>query len=434
MSNLDSGMPATLNENSSWAKPFFIIWGGQLFSLLGSSLVQFALVWWLTQTTGSAVVLATATLAALLPEVFLAPFAGALVDRLNRRLVMIVADGSIALVTFGLVLLFWSGFIQPWHIYVAMFLRSLGSAFHWPAMQASTSLMVPDKHLSRIAGINQALRGALGIIAPPMGALLLSLIPMFGVLSVDIVTAMIAIAPLLFIAIPQPADTERAPLNSPRQLWRDVVEGARYLAGWRGALALMGSAMLLNFVLAPSSTLMPLLVTQHFHGDAWMLGWLESGMGVGAIIGGLLLGVWGGFKRRIFTSLSGIVGIGMGIAIIGLTPATLFVLALGGMALTGMMAPIANGPIQAIMQANVAPEYQGRVFSLVGSLATAMMPLSLLVAAPVAELLGVRAWFLIGGIITFVIGCGMFFVPSIREIETNRKSIQNNIAESVEPA
>jgi DHA3 family macrolide efflux protein-like MFS transporter len=238
----------------------------------------------------------------------------------------------------------------------------------------------------------------------------------------------------LFIAIPQPADTGRAPLTSPRQLWRDVVEGARYLAGWRGALALMGSAMLLNFVLAPSGTLMPLLVTEHFHGDAWMLGWLESGMGVGAIVGGLLLGIWGGFKRRIYTSLTGIVGIGLGIALVGLTPENLFILALAGMSITGMMAPIANGPIHAIMQANIAPEFQGRVFSMIGSLATAMMPLSLLVAAPVAEFLGVRSWFLIGGSVTMVIGVAMFFVPSIRNIESSASNVNMPVAEAGETA
>ncbi len=155
---------------TNWKKRFFLIWTGQAFSLLGSGLVQFALVWWLTRTTGSATVLAGATLAALLPEVFLGPFAGALVDRWNRRLVMIFADAAIALVTFGLVILFWQGNIQVWHVFVALFIRSLGGAFHWPAMQASTSLMVPDDQLARISGINQALRGGMNIIAPPLGA------------------------------------------------------------------------------------------------------------------------------------------------------------------------------------------------------------------------------------------------------------------------
>src|SRR5512137_1696216 len=189
----------------NWKKPFFIVWTGQIFSLLGSGLVQFALVWWLTKTTGSPVVLASATLAAILPGVFLGPFAGALVDRWNRRLVMIVADTAIAVVTIFLALLFWMGVIQPWHVFVVLFLRSLGGVFHYNAMSASTSLMVPEKHLARVAGLNQTLQGVLNIATPPLGALLLELLEMYYVVAVDVVTAAIAVTTLLFVAIPQPA-------------------------------------------------------------------------------------------------------------------------------------------------------------------------------------------------------------------------------------
>jgi DHA3 family macrolide efflux protein-like MFS transporter len=149
-----------------WKKTFFLIWTGQSFSIIGSMLVQFALVWWMTQKTGSAAVLATATIVSIIPQILLGPFAGALVDRWNRKLVMICADGLTALTTLALVVLFWSGHIQIWHLYVAQFIRALGGAFQWPAMSASTSLLVPDKHLARVAGINQALFGALNIISP----------------------------------------------------------------------------------------------------------------------------------------------------------------------------------------------------------------------------------------------------------------------------
>ena len=152
-------------SENKWLRSFAPIWAGQAFSLLGSNLVQFTLVWWLTEKTGSTVVLATATLVALLPEVLLAPFAGALVDRWNRRRVMMVADGAIALVTLGLVALFLTNAIQPWHIYVAMFLRAVGGGFHFPAFAASSTLMVPERHLARLAGANQALRGMMSIAA-----------------------------------------------------------------------------------------------------------------------------------------------------------------------------------------------------------------------------------------------------------------------------
>jgi len=135
---------------------------GQAFSLFGSRVVQFALVWWLTQLTGSATVLATASMVALIPEIFLSPIAGAYVDRWNRRIVMILADGMIALASLWLAYLFWIDAAQVWHIYVIMLVRAVGGAFHWPAMQASTSLMVPQEHLTRVAGLNQTMNGARG--------------------------------------------------------------------------------------------------------------------------------------------------------------------------------------------------------------------------------------------------------------------------------
>ncbi len=403
-------------EPKGWAKKFFLIWTGQIFSLLGSSLVQFALVWWLTRTTGSATILATATFVALIPEVILGPFAGALVDRWNRRQVMILADGAIALATVGLVILAWLGKMQIWHVYVILFIRSLGSCFHYPAMAASTSLMVPKKHLARIAGANQALRGILAIACPPLGALLMELMPLQFVLAIDVVTALIAISPLLFVNIPQP-DVEHTPLTSPGQLFKEIGEGLKFLASWKGALALLVFAMMINFVLAPAGTLMALLVKDHFKGNAYQYGFLESALGVGIIVGGVLLSIWGGFKRKMLTSLIGVIGIGAGIFFIGLAPRNMFWLALAGNALAGFMSPIANGPIHALMQAHVPPEMQGRVFTMIGSLCTAMMPLSMLVAAPVANTLGVGAWFLMGGGITILAGVVGMATPVIFHLE-----------------
>jgi DHA3 family macrolide efflux protein-like MFS transporter len=408
-------------EKRGWAKVFFLVWTGQVFSLFGSGLVQFALVWWLTRTTGSAIVLATATFIALIPEVLLGPFAGALVDRWNRRLVMILADGGIALATVALIVLVWLGRMQVWHVYMILFLRSLGGSFHQPAMTASTSLMVPKKHLARVAGANQTLRGILGIACPPLGALLMDLMPLQFVLAIDVITAVIAISPLLFVKVPQPEKVP-APLTGPGQLFKEIGEGLKLLASWKGALALLFFAMMINFVLAPSGTLMALLVKDHFNGDAFQYGFLESALGVGIIVGGLLLSVWGGFKRRMLTSLIGIIGIGAGVFLVGLAPRDLFWLALAGNILAGFMSPIANGPIQALMQTHVPPEMQGRVFTMTGSLCTAMMPLSMIVAAPVANALGVGAWFLIGGSITILMGVVGLATPVIFRLEDHAPS------------
>ena len=197
-------------------KPFFTIWIGQIFSLLGSELVQFALVWWLTKTTGSATVLALAAMMAVLPRVLISPIAGALVDRWNRRVVMILADGLIALAVVVLAVLFALDEVQVWQVFALMFVRAAGAAFHWPAMQASTTLMVPEKHLSRIAGLNQALWGMASIAAPLLAALLLEVLPMQAILMIDVLTAVLAITPLFFIFVPQPQrveTTEQIPQN-----------------------------------------------------------------------------------------------------------------------------------------------------------------------------------------------------------------------------
>jgi len=411
----------SLSIPNNWAARFFTVWGGQAFSLFGSGLVQFALVWYLTKQTGSATILATATLVAMLPQILLGPIVGALVDRWNRRIIMMVADGGIAIATILLIYLFASEQVQIWHIYVILMIRSLGSAFHFPAMQASTSLMVPEKHLTRISGANQTLMGAINIIAPPTGALLLEILPMQGVLSIDIGTALLAILPLTFIPIPQPVrEEENTEEQTSGSFMKDVREGLRYVASWPGLLAILVIATLINFLLTPTSALMPLLVTKHFGLGALEFGLMDSAWGFGVIIGGLILSVWGGFKRKVATSMMGITGIGLGTIIVGFAPANMYWLAIAAMAFTGIMNPITNGPLFALVQSTVKPDMQGRVMSLIMSAATAMTPLSLMVAGPVSDAIGIRTWFWFGGALCLLMGLGAFFVPAIMNIESNR--------------
>ena len=417
-----------------WLRRFAPLWGGQAFSLLGSSLVQFALVWYLTVQTGSTAVLATATLVALLPEVLLGPFAGALVDRWDRRRVMIFADGAVALTTLGLVLLFLAGTVQIWHIFTAMFLRALGGAFHWPAMQASTSLMVPQEHLARLSGANQALQGLLRIASPPLGALLLSWLPIQLVLAIDLITAALAILPLLFIAIPRPERKDAGEMITPATVWRDVQSGFKYVTRWPGMLGILIMATVINFLLNPAFSFMPLLVTQHFKGGAAELGWLESGFGVGVIVGGLLLGVWGGFRRKIVTTLMGLIGMGAGILAIGFAFPAGYWLALSGMALAGLMNTLTNGPLFALLQAKVEPEMQGRVFTLVSSMAGAISPLGMLIAAPVADWLGLQAWYVMGGLACVTMGVLGFTIKEIITIDDQKPGGSLATPLNVQPA
>jgi DHA3 family macrolide efflux protein-like MFS transporter len=282
--------------------------------------------------------------------------------------------------------------------------------------------MVPQEQLTRVQGLNQMLNGGLNIAAAPLAALLLTILPIQGVLLVDIVTAALAITTLLLVVVPQPARivSAGAPQSTFRAYWDDLRAGWRYLVNWRGLLLITGVAMMINLVLSPATALIPLLVTKHFHGTAWHLSALEAGFGIGVLAGGLLLGVWGGFKNRIMTSLLGVAGIGVGILLMGLAPVSLFALAVFGMVLGGVMSSLANGPLAAIFQANVAPAMQGRLFALLGSGSAAMMPLGLAIAGPMAEVIGVRAWFVFGGSITVLIAFVCLFVPAVRNIEQER--------------
>jgi DHA3 family macrolide efflux protein-like MFS transporter len=303
---------------------------------------------------------------------------------------------------------------------VVLLLRSLGGAFHWPAMQASTSLMVPKEMLSRVAGMQQTLQGLISIIAPPTGAVLISLLPTQGVLMIDVVTALLAIMTLVFISIPQPVRQKTENGGHASSYWQDLREGFVYIASWPGLLAILLMAVLINFLLTPAGTLMPLLVTKYFGLGALEFGLTDSLFGIGMIVGGILLSVWGGFKRRVMTSMLGVIGLGLGGMTIGFAPASMFWMVLVGMAWMGFMNPMTNGPLFAIIQSSVKPEMQGRVMSLINSAASAMTPLSLAVAGPVSDFLGIRAWYIFGGMACFLMGIIALFIPAIMKVESNR--------------
>jgi DHA3 family macrolide efflux protein-like MFS transporter len=404
-------------DNPNWKRPFFTIWFGQVFSLLGSQIVQFAVIWYLTKETGSATVLATATLVAMLPTVLLGPFIGSLVDRGNRRRIIILADASVALATILLAILFLLGTVEIWHIYLLLILRAIGGAFHGSAFGASTSLMVPKEQLTRLQGVNQTVHGGLNIISAPLGALFLEFMTMQTILAIDVLTAAVAITTVLFVAIPQPERKKRELDGKENSYWEDFREGFTYVLSWRGLLILMVMATTINFLLTPASALTPLLVSNYFGGGAIELGWFEAIFSTGVIAGGILLGVWGGFKKRIVTVMFGLIGLGTGMAIVGWVSPDGFNMALAGMLLAGIMAPITNGSLGAIFQASIDPAMQGRVFTLIGSLANAMAPIGLIFAGPLADRVGVQSWYLVGGVVCALMGVWGFSNRNLMEIE-----------------
>jgi len=406
------------HRGNDWQRNFFPMWIGQVLSLMGSRVVQFALIWYLAQTTGSATTLALAALVGLVPEILLGPIAGAYVDRWDRQMVMIVADGAVALASWGLAYLFWADAVEIWVIYIVLFIRSIGGSFHLPAMQASISLMVPEEQLTRVNGLNQMVSGVLTIAGPALGAFMLLLLPYYGIMLVDVATAILAIFLLMLVNVPLP-DREESGHEQP-SLWLDLREGMGYLLGWRGLMIMVGMAMLTRLLLTPAYTLLPLMVSGYFNGPPGQLGLLEGFLGLGMLAGGVILSLWGGFKRRIYTTMAGFVVLGIGLLVMGLAPAGLFVIALAGVLVIGLAVPLVDGPMMAILQATVDPNIQGRVFSLMGSLVGLAAPIGLILAGPISDWLGIQFWFLLSGILCVIIGISLNFIPSVVHIETQR--------------
>lgn len=402
------------HEEPESMRPFFLMWTGQALSLLGSQVAQFALIWWLTLETGSPGVLVTATLLGLVPMVVIGPLAGALIDRFDRRSILLLADGLIALVSLALAVFFWQGIATTSHVFAALFIRSVATGFHQPTVTAVTTQMVRKKLLTQIQGLNESLEGLLLIVSAPLGGMLLGWMPIAGILGLDVATAAFAILPLLWIRIPALGSGEAGPKPS---VWADIQEGFRFVRGWPGLMILLLMSAVINLFLVPAFALLPLLVRDHFDKGPLELGWTSAAFGIGMLVGGAALGIWGGFRRRVVTTLLGVLGLAGAVFAIGLAPGDEFALALGAMFFVGAMVALANGPMQAVLQGTVPQEFQGRIFTLLQTLSTAATPVGLLLAAPIAELFGVRGWFLAGGVVCAVMALMGFALPAVLRFE-----------------
>jgi DHA3 family macrolide efflux protein-like MFS transporter len=292
-------------------------------------------------------------------------------------------------------------------------------------MQASTTLLVPQEQLSRVGGLNQTLGGLTNIVLPPLGALAIAALPMQAVLAIDVGTALLAILPLCFVSIPRPASragslsaSEGAgPRSVVAAVLADMRAGFRFVWNWKGLLWFSLLSTLFNMLGGAAGALRPLVVTEHFGGGALELGGLQSAAGIGTLLGGVILGVWGGFRRRIYTVLLALILDGVAITAFGLLPAHAFGAAIGTIFLAGILEPISIGSMGAIAQAIVPPEMQGRVFSLLMAVGKATLPLALAVAGPVGDALGAQVWYVLAGIALTVVGAVALCIPAIVRIE-----------------
>jgi MFS transporter, DHA3 family, macrolide efflux protein len=396
----------------SWRLRFWTIWTGQAFSLIGSALTQFVLIWWVTQTTGSTSALAIAGIMALLPQALLGPIGGAVADRFNRRSILILADTISAVCMLVLIWLFQSSQIQLWHIYTMMVIRSSMQAFQQPAAAASVAMLVPSDWLNQAAGLNQTLGGIITIAAPALGALALAVLPFQGALLIDVTTALLAVALLFVYRIPQPQrDTTRR-----SSLWGDFVDGVHVVVRHRGLLLLYAVVTLMVVLILPVFSLIPLFVKTHFGGDVGQVALMQAIGGVGLIAGGVLTFLLN-FRRKIITIL---VGYALACALIAgtaLMPGSLFWLAVVCWALGASAFSAGNATLFALLQSQVPNIFQGRVISLLTTLMGLASPIGLGLVALLGTLIDVRDVFIIGGSAAAVICLLGFAAPSLVRIE-----------------
>ena len=397
-----------------WKQKFFTIYAGQAVSLITSAILQMAIIFYITEKTGSAMVLSIASLIGFLPYAVLGPTIGVLVDRYNRKAIMIIADLIIAIV--GAVLAFIALYIEIpiWMIMVVLFIRSVGTAFHSPALSAVTPLIVPESQLTKCAGYSQSLQSISYIISPAAAAFLYSIWELNMIIGIDIFGAIVASTTLAFIKIPK-LDAEKQELNP--SFIKDMKDGFYILKENKGLFTLLLMGTLYMFVYMPINALYPLISMEYFKGTPMHVSITEIAYASGMLIGGMILGLFGSYKKRIILITASIFMMGASLTISGLLPPSDFVIFALCCAIMGFSVPFYSGVQTALFQEKIKPEYLGRVFSLTGSIMSLAMPVGLILSGLFADRIGVNNWFLISGILIIVIAIICPFIPVIRGLD-----------------
>jgi MFS transporter, DHA3 family, macrolide efflux protein len=419
---------------------FIIIWIGQLVSVLASSMSHFALTIWMYQQTESATALGLMQVFFITPFLLISPFAGVMVDRYNRKLMMMVSDLAAAIATGGIFILYALGMLEFWHLYVAAVLNGVGNTFQWPAYSAAISTMIPKEQLGRANGLMSLMEAGPGVLAPLLAGMLLPIIELTGILLIDVITFFFAVGTLLFVHVPQPRKTEEGQQKS-GNVWSEAAYGFTYIFARPSLLGLQLVFFFANLFSGMGWTLMAPMILARSDSNSLIFGTVQTAGAIGGVAGGILMSIWGGFKRRvhgvllgwILTSLSGMVllGIGQGLA--------LWIPAIVAAALFG---PLINASNQAIWQAKVAPDLQGRVFSARRLIAWFTQPISPIIAGTLADFVlepamrdGGRLASIFGGLVgtgpgsgmgLLLVFCGLgaalvglagYFIPVIRNAE-----------------
>lgn len=404
-----------LMEKNNWFRTYSYIWIGQFISLLSSSAVNFSIMIWLSLTHRSAEILAFAAIAGLLPQAIIGPFAGVYIDRWDRKKVMIFADGFIALCTLGMTFVLKSDGTNMFLIYLLMACRSIGSAFHSPAMQAIAPLLVPEDKLLRVSGINQMLQSVSSIAGPALGTLAISYFPISSVLYLDVIGAAVAIISLLFVTIPHLSRSDVKP--SIIAVLDDLREGMRAIYHNKGLKMLFLYAMIATFV----AIMFPLLTIGHYGGGKWEMSIIEIIWGIGMLIGGSFLGLAKVSMSKVALVNSMHIVLGITFAISGLFPSSWFIPFVIMTGFGGVSMSIFSASFMTIIQEQVPAEMLGRVFSLYFSIAILPSMIGLLFTGFIADVIGVATAFVIAGLIVVLVGLLSFLNRSIMRLGVSGK-------------
>ncbi len=362
---------------------FGVIWVGQVISLLGTAMTHFGLTLWIYDQTGKATPVAMMFFFFIAPQVVLSPFIGVLVDRGNRRLMMVISDAAAALVsTFFLVSLLL-GHLEIWQIYLGAFLMGCFNGFQWPAFSASLSVMLPKKHYARANSMLSIAEGASQVLAPVTAGALIGHIGLTGILVIDLSAAAFAVGTLLFVSIPQPSKSQiEAAAQS--NIWREITFGFRYIFKRPSLVGLQSVYLVGNFFASLGFAVIAPLILSRTGNNQQIYGNVQSISAIGGVIGGIVMSVWGGPKRRVNGVLGGwILTQLLGQFVMGIGRSWP-VWAVGGFLWT-FFGPVIDGSNQAIWQSKVKPELQGRVFSARMFIAWLVMPLAQLIAGPLVD-------------------------------------------------
>ena len=398
----------------NWKLKFYTIWAGQAVSLITSAILQMAIIFYLTEKTGSAMVLSMASLVGFLPYAVFGPAIGVLVDRHDRKKIMIGADLIIAVAGAVLAIVALYMELPVWIVMIVLFIRSIGTAFHTPALNAATPLLVPEEQLTKCAGYSQSVQSISYIISPAAAALLYSAWKLNAIIAIDVLGAVIASITVAIVSIPKLGDqVEHLKPN----FLREMKEGIVALRQNKGLFALLLLGTLYTFVYMPINALFPLISMEYFNGTPVHISITEIAFASGMLVGGLLLGRLGKFEKRILLITGSFFIMGASLAVSGLLPPSRFVIFVACCAVMGLSVPFYSGVQTALFQEKIKPEYLGRVFSLIGSMMSFAMPIGLILSGFFADRIGVNHWFLLSGVLIIGIAIACPMITEVRKLD-----------------